>query len=507
MADYGEDMASMSASTSLGIQGTGGRVKKPLSRKEKIQEELKLLEWHKMANDAAIKASLMQNRQLRSEVPNAIPAHTEDDAKWMKKVIQQEHIKPLEVNKEYVLEYERRERENEERLTSQVERHIGTLQKLRGKLEQKAEMKARTDEYRGWQKTFSQKKQDVMLGKTLAEIEGGNLDKENTAQGTSIKKKTAKPSSQLSNVLDSLNKLSELENRITSLEKDNVYEKMVQQERPSADRRTVMDFKKTRVVRGPEDEPGKGPMAVVYSMRPKQKSWQVKVPGITKTPARRGVPPMKGRGTSDFDNEDGGTFNLTGIDAGGTNPKLERARALHDASAGQKGVRTRVQAKVGRMKDINSGNRKHQEALNELNRRRNEQQIQKRGGRSAMASKGASAGVRSNNRHMNDFQKTKNNLQKRTQTLKRNAATDPRGMRGSRTVSKSAPTMTVAGGGLNSRRMPNIRGGAAGGGKNVTRRTQEAPSRRGMGQSGATTAPAVGGIGGIRALRNKKERK
>ena len=544
-----EDMASMAASASLGIQGSGGRVKKPLTRKEKIQEELKLLEWHKLANDAAIKASLMQNKQLRAEAPHDIPAHTDDDAKWMKNVIQQEHIKPLEVNKEYVLEYERREKENEERLTSQVERHIGTLSKLRGKLEAKHEMKTRADEYRSWQRTFGNKKQEVMLGKTLAEIESANpVDKENN-QRANMSKKRAKPPSELSNVLESLNKLSELEGRITNLESDNVYERMVQQERPNADRRTVMDFKKTRTVRGPEDEPGTGPMAVVYSMRPKQKSWQVNVPGITKqAPAPRrgnGVPPMRGRGTQGYDDEDdegGGTFALTGIDAGGrnanTNPKLERARKLHDASAGQKQLRTRVQAKLGRTKDVSAGTRKHNEALGELNKRRNQQQIQKRGARGGvtgggMAGKGASAGVRSNNRHMNDFQKTKDQFKLRNVTVKRGAnaaATDPKGMRGGRTVSKSAPSMRNTDGlNSNNRRMPNTRGGT-GGKSNVTRRT-EMPQRRGMGQSGTSNtrggmgvsgrqaagrqtgrmaqsngaAPAVGGVGGIRALRNKRE--
>lgn len=530
-----EDMGSMDASASLGIQGAGGRVRKPLTRKEKIQEELKLLEWHKLANDAAIKASLMQNKQLRAEAPHDIPVHTDDDAKWMKKVIQQEHIKPLEVNKEYVLEYERREKENEERLTSQVERHIGTLQKLRGKLEAKHEMKTRTDEYRAWQKTFGTKKQEVMLGKTLAEIEANPAEKENNTQAN-LSKKRAKPPSELSNVLESLNKLSELEGRITCLESDNVYERMVQQERPSADRRTVMDFKKTRTVRGPEDDPGTGPMAVVYSMRPKQKSWQVDVPGLTRKkapppPPRRGngVPPMRGRGGRDEeeDDEGGGTFALTGIDTGGrnanANPKLDRARKLHDASAGQKQLRTRVQAKMGRTKDIAAGTKKHNEALSELNKRRNQQQIQKRGARGGMtgvmASKGASAGVKSNNRHMNDFQKTKDQFKRRNVVVKRGvnaAATDPRGMRGARNTSKSAPNMRNTDG-VNSRRMPNTRGGT-GGKSNVTRRT-DMPQRRGMGQTNprqtgrqtggraAASAPpgAVGGVGGIRALRNKRE--
>ncbi len=43
-----------------------------------------------------------------------------NDAKWIKRVIQQEHVKPLEVAKDYVLEYEKREQQNAERLTEQV---------------------------------------------------------------------------------------------------------------------------------------------------------------------------------------------------------------------------------------------------------------------------------------------------------------------------------------------------------------------------------------------------
>ena len=31
----------------------------PLTRKEKLKEELKVLEWHKMANNAAIKVSFI----------------------------------------------------------------------------------------------------------------------------------------------------------------------------------------------------------------------------------------------------------------------------------------------------------------------------------------------------------------------------------------------------------------------------------------------------------------
>jgi hypothetical protein len=524
-----DDMDSGGAGTTLGVQGSGGHVKKPLTRKEKIQEELKLLEWHKLANDAAIKASLMQNAQLKKAAPHDIPTHTEDDAKWMKKVIQQEHIKPLEVNKEYVLEYERREKENEERLTMQVERHIGTLQKLRSKLEAKADMKKRSDDYRAWNRTFNVKKQEVMLGKTLAEIEnvdmGASSGKENKPVLMPTKRNVPK-SSELGSVLESLDKLSELENRITSLEKDNVYERMVQSERPSADRRTVMDFKKSRAIMGPGDQPGKGPKAVVYSMRPKQKSWQVEVPGITKkTVGGRGggkIPPLMNRsGQQDFDDEGGGTF-LTGIDAGEgrvANPKLDRARKLHDASAGQKNMRTRVQVKKNRMKEDALGTRKHEQALAELNRRRNEQQIQKRPPRSiGVASKGAAAGVKTSNRHLNDFNKTKDQMKSRVASIKRGTGAAAAGGRGgsNRVASKTAPALSSTGGFDDAmlgsgaqRRMPHTRGGAGGtGGSNLTRRVvDKTPQRRSMGGAnadGPSSAPAVGGVGGIRALRNNR---
>ena len=76
-------------------------------------------------------------------------------------------MKPLEVTKDFVLEYEAKEKENAERLSSQVDRHISTLSNLRKKLEDRNAMKSRTDEYRAWKKDFSIKKQAVMIGKTL----------------------------------------------------------------------------------------------------------------------------------------------------------------------------------------------------------------------------------------------------------------------------------------------------------------------------------------------------
>ena len=57
-------------------------------------------------------------------------------------------IYDFQVSKKYVLDYEKKEQETDERLTSQVERHISTLKKLREKLEERSDVKSRADEFR-----------------------------------------------------------------------------------------------------------------------------------------------------------------------------------------------------------------------------------------------------------------------------------------------------------------------------------------------------------------------
>lgn len=555
------DFDSLQASEAGGPGARPGRVvKKALSRKEKIQEELKLLEWHKLANESALKAALMQNKALKSMVPDGVPAHTVDDARWIKKVIEQEHIKPLEVSKDYVLEYERREKENQERLTAQVERHISTLKTLREKLESRAELKSKTDEYRAWQRDFSSKKQAVMVGKTLEEIEeeriaaegGGGPASHDEAHGGSSSSAAKKAkvqaavgnSQELSNVLESLNKLAELENRITSLERDNVYEKMISQERPKVSDRTVLDFRKAR--QGIE----KGPTAIVYALRPKKTSWQVQVPsGRAPVGAAGAAVRAKQRGMmrGGDDQGDGGTF-LTGYEGQEMDPderRRERQRNLALAPAGQKEMRSRMQSKRARGKEQAAGGRRHDEAMKELNRRRNEQQIQKRPPRgiaAAALNRGAAAGIKSKNKHLQDFEKLKSGFKKRrgaeifrppppsysnpppTHSIllslpisllpdemqglgnQRSARAGGGGLSAVRAVSQTAP---AAGGGTGPRRL----GGGVGGttvsrivGGGLTRRT-DAPSmnRRGGAPS---TAPiqgaAVMGIGGVRAIRQNR---
>lgn len=219
---------------------------------------------------------------------------------------------------------------------------------------------------------------------------------------------------ELSNVLESLNKLAELEKRITSLEKDNIYEHMLQSEKPAANDRTVMDFRKARVPM----QGGDGPMGVVYAMRPKKASWQVQVPpkrGVGGGMAAVRAAKQSQGGGGVFLTEFGQTGGMDESDDRRDAVRRERQKQMALATAGQKNLRGRLQSKRGREKEVAIGNRKHEEAMRELNRRRNEQQIQKRPARGAgaAASKGASAGIKTKNKHLRAFEQIKSSHKKR----------------------------------------------------------------------------------------------
>jgi hypothetical protein len=72
-------------------------------------------------------------------------------------------------------------------------------------------------------------------------------------------------SQELSTVLDSLSRLAELEQRISGLEKENKYDKMLAQENPGgAAQRSSIEFKKKRT---PTDSTG--PVGISYQIRNK----------------------------------------------------------------------------------------------------------------------------------------------------------------------------------------------------------------------------------------------
>lgn len=428
------------------------------------------------------------------------PQHTEDDAKWIKKVIQQEHIKPLEVAKDYVLDYESRERENADRLSNQVDRHIQTLKSLRQKLEARHDLKVRSEEYRTWQKDFLPKKQAVMIGKTLAEVEmqrqanrhaeddadaaldaeiQDDLLKRHAHRKANNGKAPHQSSQELNTVLDSLSRLAELEQRITSLEKENKYDALLDKESLTANQRSPVEFSEHKMYprlpntningntvngvnpveirkrRAQNDRAG--PMGVVYEVRTRpggkggdpllgnsknnnrQRSWQVNVPM-----AGSGAAAVRGK-RQQFDDDDRDNFDddndyaerkpgvfltagqtsednfqpLTAAQRQREAQKRERLRNQHLAPAGTKALRGRVQDKRLRAKEAAIGDRKHQQAMQEMQRRKQQQTNLTKGVAAAARNtnvavrKGAAAGVKTKNKHLQAFQADKKQFERR----------------------------------------------------------------------------------------------
>lgn len=451
------------------------------SRVEKINAELKLLEWHKLANDAALKAALMQTKALKEEEPLNRQKSLQDQAKWVRKVVTSEQAKPLEVTRDYVDQYEKVENANSEKLAVQVERHIETLGKLRQNLENRLDTQARTSEYREWKKDFEVKKNAVLSGKTLANYseEFGSTDNPNFSDDivptAGLEKTIRGASKELTTVLDSLNKLAELEYRISNLEIENVYDKMKKAENVSEEEalKTALEFKKKRT----NDPLKPGIMRTVYAVKQKK------------------IPLKSGK-------FQGKTF-ITAADDHGASKRdavhRDRQRQIAQASAGQKNLRDRVHGKKLRVVETVNANRKHEAALKELQARRAEQAKAKPKTNIVQQGKGASSGKRFKNKYTEDFE----NVKKQHQSKK-----DQRHYGSNLKTKAGLPNF---GGKLTSSTLPegtNKRKPTTKTSGTVTRRTNQVKNTRTSSDSRgkAVTLPIVGsGFGAARGLKNQKK--
>ncbi len=406
---------------------------------------------------------MLQTKSLKQQTrdqPKVAPFQAEEDSKWIKRVIQQEHIKPLEVSKDFVLDYERKEKENADRLANQVDRHIGTLKQLRMKLEARHDLKTRTEEYRTWQRDFLPKKHAVMVGKTLAEFEATSqspttkqeIDEINDEliNKTLNKANNATQSQELSNVLESLSKLADLEKRISSLEKENKYDQLVAMESPSANQRTQFEFRKKRdVVQNIHQDNsvmpaaarggGGGPMGMVYEVRTKKQQqgasskWKVNLPsgaGAQVAKAKRNNQYDTDEYETEYDNDGDDNVFITAQRSEASilreKQKRERMRQKELAPAGVKSLKNRITARKGRQKEQVIGARKHDEAMKEMARRKADQLSKKLNNgnsrqpvnarRVTAPTKGIAAGIKTKNKHLQEFHQMKSGFSKRKGT-------------------------------------------------------------------------------------------
>eukprot|EP00614_Pseudopedinella_elastica_P013666 CAMPEP_0172583976 /NCGR_PEP_ID=MMETSP1068-20121228/3548_1 /TAXON_ID=35684 /ORGANISM="Pseudopedinella elastica, Strain CCMP716" /LENGTH=245 /DNA_ID=CAMNT_0013377979 /DNA_START=6 /DNA_END=739 /DNA_ORIENTATION=- len=184
---------------------------------EELKAEMKLLNWHKLANESALKAALIRTKTLRgadSKSGGGRANMLQEKASWMAQVIDQEQRKPLQVTKDFVTAYALEEKRKEERLESEIERHIENLRRLRGKVAERGAAKERKAAYKHAAKSL--KADQAMVG-----VVGGKKGGESGApDGRTVAKST------LTTVINSLDRLVELEKRITGLENDSLLDRM-----------------------------------------------------------------------------------------------------------------------------------------------------------------------------------------------------------------------------------------------------------------------------------------
>lgn len=122
-----------------GISSTAG-VGDPSNAMDNLRAEIKLLHWHKLANEAALKAALLKTKKTKARgggTSRSVPATAtpsmprEERAAWMQQVIEEEQSKPLQVSKDFMRQYEEQEQETEGRLDTEVAAHIRSLRNLR----------------------------------------------------------------------------------------------------------------------------------------------------------------------------------------------------------------------------------------------------------------------------------------------------------------------------------------------------------------------------------------
>lgn len=136
-----------------GFNDAGAAVHLKRSRNQKILEsldqEMKLLHWHKLANEAALKAALIRTKKLKEVDRSGVEAEARKEKEhWMQQIVEEERSKPLKVDEQFIRNYESRERHEEERLEVEVRRHIHSLKQLKTTLKTKEEERQRNLLYR-----------------------------------------------------------------------------------------------------------------------------------------------------------------------------------------------------------------------------------------------------------------------------------------------------------------------------------------------------------------------
>lgn len=274
-----EDAASVRSSTSRS-SSVRRAMMGPEEKIAELEQEMRLLKWHKVANAAALKAALIRTKKLRSTSKEELRKQMlREKALWMRQVIEEEQQKPLHMNEDFVRKFVEHEKEKEERLEKEVWRNISTLSRLKEALSQRELTQRRQSVYRRKRRDLLQRSRILTGGddwngsKRLQDRGGSKISHASLHTQISEEKSVVSESAKVverkgdeekakvqSNIMTSLDKLVQLENRISTLEDEGTL--MIRQRlaagRPTANRTSSKaGWRKRRVGGATPAEPSK----------------------------------------------------------------------------------------------------------------------------------------------------------------------------------------------------------------------------------------------------------
>jgi len=197
-----------------------------------LEQEMKLLKWHKLANEAALKAAIIRTNRLKDyDVTKSLSqSAAKDKMLWMQQIIEEEQGKPIEVNEEFIREFRANEELDNQRMKQKSEQHVESLRRLTARLKKREELKERNRAYREEKNKLkllkprfdpkqpgsaSSRFATPEISASTDSIRSGFMSPEGSG---AEEMSQAVPVGNLSTVLNSLDRLVELEKRIALLE-------------------------------------------------------------------------------------------------------------------------------------------------------------------------------------------------------------------------------------------------------------------------------------------------
>jgi hypothetical protein len=240
----------------------------PENRIAALEQEMKLLHWHKLANDAALKAALIRNKKLKQKDHKGAQRQQQqrERAAWMAQVIQEEQRKPLQASAAFIKQYEEEERAYEDRLERDVQRHIASLKHLKSSLHARELVKARRMNY--VKNKGILKAHEAALDRRQEQIKRESMmGEQETALRPPPEMQAYADSSNLNSVVSSLDKLVKLERRVSELEAETERVAQTRLERRKGNATTSLSVRKSRIAATLDS-----PATTTYSVRERRQN-------------------------------------------------------------------------------------------------------------------------------------------------------------------------------------------------------------------------------------------